>query len=185
MANDTVILVGVKETLDALKQFDKKAVTAFNRVINKELGDAERDARGLVPGGTPMRGWRPNDPARPLKDVRGGAGWPGWNTGVITAGIKKTKAKGKVRGNYTTSAGALINKSAAGAIFEIAGRKTAGVGHGSSQQFLRNLGNRFGKASRLVWRVVDRDAAKIQANVSAAFAVVQRQLQHELEQRRA
>ena len=185
-----IILTGVRETIEALKAFDKDAVKRFNKVINTELAGAERDARDLVTKagvsrtGTPMSGWRPNDAANPRKSTRGGAGWPGWNTGVIQQGIRKTKAEGKRRGDYTTSAGALLNKSAAGAIFEVAGRKTkATAARTGSAQFLRTLGNRFGKASRIVWRVVDKDKAKIEANVARALeeakALVQKHLNRE------
>ena len=192
MADEAIILTGVYETLTALKEFDKDAVKRFNKVINSELAGAERDARALVseasgygPSGTPMSGWSPNDPARPRRSTRGGAGWPGWNTGVIQAGIRKTKAQGKTRGDYTTSSGALLNKSAAGAIFEIAGRKTKGTADRTgSAQFLRTLGNRFGKASRLVWRVVDKDKAKIEQNVARALEEAKAELQKHLNRER-
>ncbi|CAB4178112.1 hypothetical protein UFOVP1462_34 [uncultured Caudovirales phage] len=181
MADEVIILNGIEETLTALKKFDKAAVRKFNKVINTELAGAERDAHALVSMSPPMSGWRPNDAAKPRKTTRGGAGWPGWNVGVIQQGIKKSKADGRVRGDYTTSAGALINKSAAGAIFEVAGRKTKGsTARTGSAQFLRNLGNRFGKASRLVWRVVDKDRDKIQRNVVRALEEAKDSLQKHL-----
>lgn len=186
MAEDVVVLTGVKETIDALKDFDKDAVKRFNKVINNELSNAERDARSLVAqiGQTPMSGWKPYD-AKNGK-TRGGAGWPGWNSGVIQSGIRKTKAQGKVRGDYTTSAGALVNKSAAGSIFEIAGRNWKGnAGGGSGNQFQRTLMNRFGKASRLVWRVIDKDASEIQARVKRALDEAKAELQKHLSRERA
>jgi hypothetical protein len=191
MADEVIVLTGIKETLDALKQFDKDAVKRFNKVINNELAGAERDAKALISAvagynddNTPMSGWRKVDAARGR--TRGGAGWPGWDASVIQKGIVKTKAQGKVRKDYTTSAGALLNKSAAGAIFEIAGRKTkSGFGGGSSGQFLRTLGNRFGKASRVVWRVVDKDRSKIEANVSKALEEAKAELQKHLNRERA
>jgi hypothetical protein len=131
-----------------------------------------------------MSGWRKADAAR--GKTRGGAGWPGWNAGEIKSKINKTKAQGKVRGDYTTSAGALLNKSAAGSIFEVAGRKTnATAGRTSSAQFLRNLGNRFGKASRVVWRVVDKDRSRIEANVARALEDAKAELQKHLNRERA
>lgn len=192
MADEVIILSGLTETLTALKQFDKDAVKRFNKVINTELAGAERDAKALVsaasgygPNDTPMSGWRPNDAANPRKSTRGGAGWPGWNVGVIQQGIRKTKAQGKTRGDYTTSAGALLNKSAAGAIFEVAGRKTkSGFGGGGPAQFLRTLGNRFGQASRLVWRVVDKDKDKIEKNVARALEEAKAELQKHLNRER-
>jgi hypothetical protein len=184
MAEEVIVLTGIKETLDALKDFDKDAVRRFNKVINNELAGAERDARNIIKEEPPMSGWRKTDAAR--GKTRGGAGWPGWNAGEIKSKITKTKAQGKVRRDYTTSAGALLNKSAAGSIFEVAGRKTrAGFSGGSSAQFLRTLGNRFGKASRVVWRVVDKDRSKIEANVSKALEDAKTELQKHLNRERA
>ena len=189
MADDVIVLTGIKETLDALKEFDKDAVKRFNKVINTELAGAQRDAKNLISEEPPMSGWRKADAAKPTK-IRGGAGWPGWNAGEIKSKITKTRAEGKVRkGDFTTSAGALLNKSAAGSIFEVAGRKASGTRRmfatDSGGQFLRTLGNRFGKASRVVWRVVDKDKAKIQANVDRALEEAKAQLQRELNRERA
>jgi hypothetical protein len=188
MADDVIVLTGIKETLDALKEFDKDAVKRFNKVINTELAGAQRDAKNLISDEPPMSGWRKADAAK--GKTRGGAGWPGWNAGEIKSKITKTRAEGKVRkGDFTTSAGALLNKSAAGAIFEVAGRQASGTKRmfatDSGGQFLRTLGNRFGKASRVVWRVVDKDKAKIQANVDRALEEAKAQLQRELNRERA
>lgn len=191
MADEVVVLTGIKETLDALKEFDKSAVRKFNKVINTELANAERDAHSIVRGigngqtDTPMSGWRTYDAANPRRSSRGGAGWPAWNTGEVVAGIRKTKAQGKVRADYTTSAGALINKSAAGAIFEVAGRKSGGSSARSQgAQFMRTLSARFKPASRLVWRVVDKDRAKIEANVKRALDEAKLELQKHLNRER-
>ena len=185
--NEVIILSGIQETLSALKEFDKDAVKKFNKVINSELASAEMEARGNVAdiGDSPMSGWRTTDAARPRRSTRGGAGWPGWYSGEVQAGIQKTKAQGKVRKDWTTSAGALLNKSAAGAIFEVAGRKTkATVARTGSAQFLRTLGNRFGKASRLIWRVVDKDKARIEQNVARALEEAKATLQRHLDRER-
>ena len=192
MADEVIVLTGIKETVDALKEFDKSAVRRFNKVINTELANAERDAHGIVRGignsqtDTPMSGWRSYDAANPQRSSRGGAGWPAWNTGTVIAGIRKTKAQGKVRRDYTTSAGALVNKSAAGAIFEIAGRKSGGSsGRSQGQQFMRTLSARFKPASRLIWRVVDKDRAKIEANVKQALDEAKAELQKHLNREQA
>ena len=183
MADEAIILNGVKETLTALKDFDKDAVKRFNKVINTELAGAERDAKGLISEDPPMSGWRKADAAKGR--TRGGAGAPGWNAPEIQSKITKTKASGKVRGDYTTSAGALLNKSAAGSIFEVAGRKTkSSMSGGSSAQFLRTLGNRFGKASRVVWRVVDKDKSRIEQNVARALSEAKAELQKHLNRER-
>lgn len=187
MADEVIVLTGIKETIADLKQFDKDAVKRFTKVINTELAGAERDAKNLISDQPPMSGWRKVDAAKGR--TRGGEGWPGWNAGEIKSKITKTKAQGKVRKDYTTSAGALLNKSAAGAIFEIAGRQASGTkkmfAQTSSGQFLRTLENRFKKASRVVWRVVDQDKARIEANVKRALDDAKAELQRHLNRKRA
>lgn len=184
MADEVIVLTGIKETVDALKQFDKAAARKFNKVINDELTRAEKSADNLVVQftnpvyGTPMRGWR-KTPATNPRSSRGGAGWPAWNVSEIQAGIKKSRVQGKVRGDFTTSAGALINSSAAGAIFEVAGRRA----NASRNQFVRYLSNSFGKASRLVWSVVDKDKEAIQRRVAAALEDAKKTLQNNLQSR--
>jgi hypothetical protein len=177
-----IVLVGIQETLDGLKQFDKDAVKRFNKVLNDVLTDAERAARGFVKADPPMRGWKTTDPLKPKKTTRGGAGWPAYNQGVIQQGIRKTKSQGKVRGDYTTSAGALINNSAAGAIIEVAGRKTGGTGTGI--QFIRNLTDEIKNPSRLIWQAVDAKKKPAEIKVLAALNEAKADLQRNLDRER-
>ena len=179
MAEEAIVLTGIKETLAALKQFDENAVKGFNKVVTSELKIARDQARNKVDKiqnkttETPMRGWRTVEPTNPSKTSRGGKGWPAWDTGAIKTGIVSTRAQGKVRADYTTSAGALLNKSAAGVIFEVGGRL------GGSGQFIQNL-NWFSKASRLIWSVVDKSKAEIEKKIADALEDAERTLQQHL-----
>jgi hypothetical protein len=177
--SEKTILTGVKPTLDALKQFDKDAVKEFNKVINSELKIAKKDAQGFVKSTPPLSGWN-TQPARNPRS-RGGAGWPSWDQSIIRAGISVTKAEGKVRRDYTTSAGALKNRSAAGVIYELAGRKNKTSGRNG---FISNIENKEGNASRLVWKAVDKNKERIVNNVSKALDDAKRKLQTALNQRR-
>lgn len=179
MSENAIVLKGVKQTLKALEAFDKQAVRDFTSLINRELTSAKKDAQGLVSSDPPLSGWVTKPAANPRS--RGGAGWPAWDQSIIKGGISVSKAERKVRKDYTTSAGALINRSAAGVIYELAGRKnkTAGV-----NKFITNLENETFSASRLIWKVVDKDAEKIQKNVENAFNDVKAALQRNLEKER-
>jgi hypothetical protein len=189
--NDVVILVGLNETLTALKEFDKQAVSKFQKVINDELRHAKKDAQELIYKAVsqgndvqtaPLSGWQTQKKVtvQTLKQSKTRP-FPSWDTSEIIAGIVSSRATGKVRGDYTTSAGALLNKSRAGAIFEIAGRVK---GDGKTPQgtaFKRILNEKFGAASRVVWRIVDRDRLKIQANIVKALDEAKTELQKKLE----
>lgn len=173
-----MVLTGVKETLKALESFDKQAVKEFTKVINSELKNAKKDAQGFVAGTPPLSGWNTQPPAKPR--TRGGAGWPAWDQSIIKAGISTSKAQGKVRQDYTTSAGALKNRSAAGVIYELSGRKGKGTG-----TFISNLEKKESQASRLIWKSVDKNRDRIIKNVFNALQVAKRTLQQNLEKERA
>jgi hypothetical protein len=177
MSKNVVVLTGVKETLQALEKFDKDSVKSFNKIINSELRVAKKDAQGFVKADAPLSGWS-TQPARNPRS-RGGAGWPAWDQSVIRAGISSSKAEGKVRNDYTTSAGALKNRSAAGVIYELAGRTNRGTG-----TFISNLEKKDSQASRLVWKSVDKNKDRIINNVERAFNNVKSQLQKNLEKER-
>lgn len=180
MADDAtvVILTGVEETIRAMKEFDAKAVRQFNKIVNTELNAAESAAHRLVDQirssttETPMRNWRPI--AAKNGRTWGGKGWPAWEPEVVKQGIVATRAQRRVRGNYTTSAGALLNKSDAGRVFELSGRNS------NKGTFIARL-NWFGKASRLVWKVVDKERPRIQKVVNVALQDLKQQLQNHLD----
>lgn len=173
MSENAMVLTGVKETLKALESFDKQAVKEFTKVINSELKNAKKDAQGFVAGNPPLSGWNTQPPAKPR--TRGGAGWPAWDQSIIKAGISTSKAEGKVRQDYTTSAGAIKNRSAAGVIYELSGRKGKGTG-----TFISNLEKKESQASRLIWKSVDKNRDRIVKNVYDAFEVVKKKLQQNL-----
>jgi hypothetical protein len=172
MSKNAMALTGVKETLKALEAFDKAAVKEFNKVINQELNSAKKDAQGEVSATPPLSGWKTQPPANPR--TRGGAGWPAWDQSVIKAGIVVSKAEGRARKDYTTNAGALKNRSAAGVIYELAGRVNR------TGSFIKNLDKETFKPSRLIWKVVDKRRDQIEKNVFDAFEKVKDKLQKNL-----
>ena len=174
MSENAIVLTGLKETLKALGDFDKEAVKEFTKVINKELSSVKKEAQGFVESAPPLSGWA-TQPARNPRS-RGGAGWPAWDQSIIKQGISTSKAEGKVRKDYTTSAGAIKNKSAAGVIYELAGRKTRGNG-----TFIKNLEGQVGDASRLIWKAVDKNKTKIEQNVYNALEKAKATLQKNLD----
>jgi len=177
MSEDAIVLKGLNETLRALEDFDKNAVKEFNKAINSELRSAKQDAQSYVSVNPPLSGWN-TKPARNPR-TRGGAGWPSWDQSIIRSGITSTKAEGKVRADYTTNAGALKNKSAAGVIYELAGRKSRGNG-----TFISNLENKEGNASRLIWKSVDKNKDRIQKNIFEALEKAKAILRKNLDTRR-
>ena len=176
MSENVIVLTGIKETVEALQKFDKDAVKQFNKLVNSELNSAKKEAQGFVKSEPPLSGWN-TQPARNPR-TRGGAGWPAWDQSVIKAGISVSKAERRVRRDYTTNAGALKNRSAAGVIYELAGREN------KQGNFIKNIEGKVGSASRLVWRAVDKNRPKIERNVAKALDDLKAKLQQNLNMRR-
>ena len=192
--NSTIVITGLKETLAGLKKFDQDSLKKFNKVINDELRTAKVEARQLIveagaatQNGAPLSHWQTQKKQGPQLPTAKGLKrpFPAWSTAEAVAGVVSSKAEGKVRGDYTTSAGALINKSRQGAIFEIAGRKPGPGRNASGTAFKAKLNETFGPASRVFWRIVDKDRIKIQTKFVMALEQAKADLQKALESQNA
>lgn len=175
-----VTLYYVKETLTALDQFDKEAVKAFKKTVNKELVHLRTYARTNVPD-VAMSHWKNTIPLKPHANVRGGKGWPAWDINTVIADIVTSRKAGKVnkRARYTTVGGAIINQSAAGAIFEVAGRRNKNGNSKSGAQFIANL-NRHASPSRAIYKAIDKHGDKARKEIMKAFAEVENNLRKRL-----
>ena len=58
----TAKIVGLDETVRALRQFDPAALKEMNKTIYQAMKIAQVDARQLAPAATPLSGW-----AKPIK----------------------------------------------------------------------------------------------------------------------
>lgn len=129
-SNSAVVITGLAETRAALEKHNKDALKEMDKTMKKVLKQGRDSARYIALSasasetGAPLSGWKTTPPLNPRKSVRGGRGFPVWDVNEVVSGIKSTMRTGKVRGDYTTSAGALLNESAPGRIFELAGRKS-------------------------------------------------------------
>ena len=195
MATDQQIIVvtGLRETIQDLKKFDKDALRRFRKVINTELRGMQKEAVAEVfnasthGSGAPMSGWSTQPPKYTRKSVRSGRGFPIRNAAEVANEITITRAPDKVRGDYTTTAFGLKNASAAGVIFETAGRRkgksTVTSNAGSGEQFKRTLTARYGKARRLVYKVVLRHDKDVQRKIFEALELAKADLQKALNKR--
>lgn len=129
----------LKETTSTLKEMDKIYADAMNRQLGKAAKEVATIAKGYVdPVGT--RNW--------------GVFRGGYNAGAVVAGIKVKRGGARKRGTITSNFIGLLNSSAAGAIFETAGRISTGKGQ-PGRQFIVAVTKRGGAPSRTIWRAVD------------------------------
>lgn len=145
---------GIRTTLAALKELDSEVSKEVTKGLTNVADELKREAQDLVPNGQPLRGWK---------------GWrTGYNADTIRGGIKRTTAKRRKRGTVVSNAMAVQNTTAAGVIWELAGRKTNGARprgginpktgwtYGNGVGFIEKIRSESGqRASRLVWGAYD------------------------------
>jgi len=172
-----VILTGLKDTKKALKQYAPEVLKEMNAEIKAVGKSVATLAKARIPEAPPMRGWRTVPAAAPR--ARGGAGWPAYSPSEMKKGIKfKTGGARRKKGSTTSDAYSLINQSAAGMIFELAGRTSNGAGSGVA--FINDL-NHIRKASRAIYSALDeRGKREVAQAISDAVEKAEQALQAEL-----
>jgi hypothetical protein len=130
----------------------RKALRSFapdlEKQLRKDLTDAMKPvvakARGFAPAEPPMRNWGP----RSFSEAK----FPFYNVSTIRSGITYSSTPGRVNDYGFSSMAKIINKSAAGAIYETAGRngpqawvgpKAGGYSKGVSRSVNREAGKQF------------------------------------------
>jgi len=150
-------------TPDLAKQLPKEMAIALKPVV--------KTARGYAPSESQiLSGWKP----RSFSESR----FPTYNASMVKAGIgyKTTPSKPNRRG--FRSLARLFNKTAAGAIYETAGRKTP------DSRFVKNLNSKYnsemkgtGKMEgRVLFRAYEEDQGKAQDGVLKAIEKAKRLL---------
>jgi hypothetical protein len=143
-------------TPDLAKQLPKEMAVALKPVV--------KTARGYAPSESQiLSGWKP----RSMGEGR----FPTYNASLVKRGIgyKTTPSKPNKRG--FRSLARLFNKTAAGAIYETAGRKTP------DSNFVKNLNNKYASVmkgnakmeGRVLYRAYEEDQGKAQNGVLKAI----------------
>ncbi len=143
-------------TPDLAKQLPKEMAIALKPVVKAARGYAPSESQVLS-------GWKP----RSMGEGR----FPTYNASLVKRGIgyKTTPSKPNRRG--FRSLARLFNKTAAGAIYETAGRKTP------DSRFVQNLNNKYPSSmkgqskmeGRVLYRAFEEDQGKAQNGVLKAI----------------
>lgn len=171
------------EVRRALRNYAPDLQKELTKEWGKTLKPVVAEARGFVPLEAPMSGWVP----RSFSEGK----FPAYNSGTIRKGIVyQTTPSKPTRSGYVNLV-RIKNKSAAGAIFETAGRKNGqgqdwvgpragGASKGVSRsnnpyagnQFISNLGNLYGfkkNTGRLIYRAWANTQGKANATIIRAL----------------
>lgn len=173
---------GFRQTLDQLKDIDPALRKELFTKLRKSAKDLQTEAKGYV-------------------DSQGLSGWKNWrggyDPGTITGGIKITRAKRRKRGTIVSNVIGVENTTAAGVIWELAGRRSNGkqpqtginpkTGHsyGNGVGFVQAIRNKSGqRASRIVWGAwdsrsgfhIDKERDELEKAIERATRKIESQL---------
>lgn len=169
-------IYGVPEMMGILKQIDPALQKATIAKMKLAAEPMIREARQSIP----------DEPPRPSDPTKNGKGWSangrlGWNAAKIRRSIT-VKYKGRPNRKWGETNWTLLKMvmgNPAGSVYDIAGRKTAGVtpqGRALIAKLDREL-----KASRVMWRAAERHLPDVQQGVTDAIADMEYAIEQRIE----
>ena len=146
-----VELSGVNNLLKSLKAYAPDLDKQLKKDLKEATSTVVKKAQGYAVASSPLSNW-----------TKGNGKFPLFETTKVTSGIRLSLAKSKVNEKGFASTVRIVNASAAGAIYETAGRKTPG------SVFVKNINKKSGTVSpannkesgRLIYRAWKEDNGK-------------------------
>lgn len=178
MASTTHIR-GLDASLRKLKQIDPKLEREAKKRLKDDVKPIVQDAKASIPGSPPLSRWvAPKGAGADGQGVvrAGGSRLPIWSSGPAKRRIGVSIVR-KRRSGYT---GKMLlirvrQMDAAGAVFDIAGRRNA---DNPLDKSLKSAG--FGGASRGMWPAAMRHKDAVHDSIKASVHEVERQINAEL-----
>ena len=175
-------ITGVEPTLKAMRKFDKDLTKQMNIEIKAAMITIRDKARGDVPQGFPtyLSGWekRGKIQSQPVFNTSGRVRkFPLFDTAEVKAGIVYRQGKSIQNRQGYRAQYYVRNNSAAGAIYETAGRVQSGQqGRSNNPQagklFIGAMGSLYGKneqRGRLIFKAWEQDQGKATLAVTVAI----------------
>jgi hypothetical protein len=159
-------IYGVTETMKSLRKIDPEMARELTKAMKKPGMVIAKQARTFV-------------------DPVGLSNWGGWRGGYDAARLRRKIQPKVLTTRRKGSKGSLlrvVNADAAGAIWEMAGRKSSGNSL-QGMAFVRNVQNKGGSANRLIYRAWDStDQGGVAEEVKQAVARAESTVQEWLNQ---
>lgn len=183
---------GVKETIKALRKFDPELLKEMNSEIKAVMVPLRDKARGYAPSPVPgnLYGWNENTVGKKITAKNSAFRtfntegrlrlFPLYDYETVKKGIYYSQAPSKRNRNGWRALYFVANRSAAGAIYETAGRKNPGGdpksksnNPGAGANFISRMGPLYGdtqaERGRMIFRAWKEDEGKAQAAVVNAI----------------
>ena len=147
-----VVLYGYNRFKKLLKQADPELRRNMDKEIRSILTPVSSLAKSKAASAQGLSGWRAN------ADQSGKWADRAWSSSQAAQGISVRQGGKRSKGSATSAAWRITNKSAPGAIYELAGKKSHGTTP-AGVAFVRALRERGGAPSRLIWAAWDEKGA--------------------------
>jgi hypothetical protein len=146
-----VELSGVNNLLKSLKAYAPDLDKQLKSELKEATSNVVKQARGFATAADPLSNW-----------TKGSGTFPLYETRKVVSGIRLSLAKSKVNSQGFSSSVRIVNASAAGAIYETAGRKSP------NSTFVKNINKKSGTSNpannkdsgRLIYRAWQADNGK-------------------------
>lgn len=159
-----VEVTGALATRKALRKFEPDLAKSLSKQIANFLKPLVRDARGFAPSNDEVpSGW--------LKRDNAGGRWATryYDQAEVRRGITYKTSPTKTNRRGFTSLATIYNKSAAGAIYETAGRKSGVTGNFTPKLGGEIKGKGQKNSGRLIFRAVNQDEGKARGYILKAI----------------
>ena len=172
-----IVLEGAKGLRKALAHFTTDFADETQQEMAKAMAPMARKARGFIPSSINLSGWQKGA-------QKGKWQYRAWDSAEAKAGIGYSTQPSRPNRNGFTTLARIVNASAAGAIYETAGRKTDGktlagshfidqlneqglIVDANSRAFLQRKGRKM--KGRAIFRAWKDDGDKTKAGVEKAI----------------
>jgi len=137
------------ELRKALRNFAPDLAKETQKEIASYLKPVVKEARGFIPSQSPLSNW-----------AREGGKFPVFNASIVKRGIGYKTTPSKPNRKGFTALAQIRNRSAAGAIYETAGRRAPGTKPSSRPNFAQAMGPLTGSGKergRLIYKAWEND----------------------------
>ena len=155
---------GLADTLRTLRRVDPELRKTTIKRMKVAAKPMQAEAKKLFPSASPLSGW--------------GTWRGGYDGATVKRNVKVSFKGSKARNSDTIPLLTLRQTSAAGVIFDIAGRKSSGNSP-SGRAMIARL-DRFAPASRVMWPTAERHMPEVVRGVRSAIDDMSRQINEEL-----
>jgi hypothetical protein len=171
----TKYIRGVDSTMKTLRKINPTLEKESKKRIKSDIKPMVSAARALVPKQAPLSGWRTSGSPGSGTERSGESRFPAWSNSAnrrINSSIRRGKKQG-YKGRILLVS--MRQTDAAGAVFDIAGKRNAG---NRLDRSLRKAG--WGTPSRSMWKAAEKHLPTVQKSVQASIRDTEQILNREL-----